>query len=125
MSAVNWFEIPVTDMGRASRFYETVLGADIAVQDMTESMGSVLGMLPDRGGVGGALVQNSAHGYTPSQQGVLVYLSVGDEDLNEAVERVAPAGGTVLLPKTSLGGNGFCAWMLDTEGNKVGLFSMK
>lgn len=125
MSALHWFEIAVNDIQRATKFYEQVLDAKIQVMDMTAQMGSMLGMLPTRDGVGGALVQNSQQGYTPSQSGTLVYLVV-DGDLNHAVKRVGTAGGQVLLPKTPLGdgaGGGYVAWMTDTEGNKIGLFS--
>ncbi|MEM7028764.1 MAG: VOC family protein [Chloroflexota bacterium] len=126
MSALHWFEIPVTNIERAKAFYETVLDVEISIVDVTEQMGSILGMIPDRGNPpAGALVQNSHHGYTPSQTGTLVYLTVGDIDLQLAVDKVDDAGGQVVLPKTSLGDNGFCAWVIDTEGNKVGLYSMK
>ena len=33
-------------------------------------------------------------------------------------------GGEVLLPKTSVGEHGFCAWLRDSEGNRVGLHSL-
>ena len=124
MSALNWFEIPVSDIDRAVKFYSTVLDAEIPLIDMTAEMGSMLGMLPDRGGVGGALVQNQQYGYKPSMEGSLVYLSV-DGDLDKAVNKVQGAGGQVLMPKTGLGENGFTAWIADTEGNKVGLHSME
>ncbi|MCB0063409.1 MAG: VOC family protein [Caldilineaceae bacterium] len=123
MSALHWFEIPVTDIERATKFYGTILDTEIPIVDMTEQMGSMLGMLPDRGGVGGALVQNTQYGYVPSQAGTLVYLQLGDTDLNLAVEKVAATGGQVLLPKTALGENGYCAWILDPEGNRVGLYA--
>jgi predicted enzyme related to lactoylglutathione lyase len=125
MSALHWFEIPVEDIQRAAAFYERLLGASIRVLDLTEQLGSMIGMLPDRGGVGGALVQNSQHGYVPSSTGTLVYLVV-DGDLDQALERASAAGGQVLLPKTPLGadsGGGFTAWVADSEGNRVGVFS--
>jgi predicted enzyme related to lactoylglutathione lyase len=125
MSALHWFEIPVEDIQRAVKFYERMLGVEMRVLDLTEQLGSWIGMLPNRGGVGGALVQNSRHGYVPSQAGTLVYLVV-DGDLAEALSRAESAGGQLLLPKTPLGegeGGGFTAWIADTEGNRVGLFS--
>lgn len=125
MSALHWFEIPVNDINRAVKFYSTVLDAEINIVDLSAQMGSMLGMLPNRDGAGGALVQNSQHGYTPSGDGTLVYLVV-DGDLNEAVGRIESAGGQVVLPKTPLGegtDDGFMSWLIDTEGNKVGLFS--
>lgn len=123
MSAIHWFEIPVTDINRAQKFYSTILDVEIPIMDMTAQMGSMLGAFPAHGGVGGMLVQNSQFGYEPSKVGTLVYLTVGDKDLNIALDKVEAAGGKVTLPKTAMGENGFSAWIEDTEGNKVGLFS--
>lgn len=125
MSALHWFEIPVSDIERAKKFYDAVLDTHIPVMDMTAQMGSMLGMLPNRDGIGGALVQNTQHGYTPSQQGTMVYLVV-ESDLNDSLGKVEGAGGQVILPKTPMGESqdaGFTAWIIDTEGNKIGLFS--
>ncbi len=88
--------------------------------DRTEELGSFLGMIPGRGGTGGALVQNSKYSYLPSEKGSLVYLHV-DGELDAALERAVAAGGEVLLPKTGLGDEGFTAWLRDTEGNRIGL----
>ena len=119
-SAINWFEIPVADIERAKKFYEAVLGSEINLVEMGESR---MGFLShDQGATGGAIVQGP--GYTPSDQGTLVYLNGGD-DLNPALARVGPAGGEVLAEKFSIGENGFIAYFRDPEGNKVGLHSMK
>ena len=125
MSAIFWFEIPVTDIERAQKFYSTVLDAEIPIMDMVAQMGSMLGALPDNGGVGGMLVQNSQHGYEPSKTGTLVYLALGDSDLNVALGKVEAAGGKIVMPKMAMGEYGFSAWIEDTEGNKVGLHSTK
>ena len=123
MSAIHWFEIPAKDIERAVKFYNTILGVEMAVLDMTAQMGSMLGLFPNNDGAGGALVQNSQFGYEPNKTGTLVYLALGDSDLNVALDKVEPAGGKVLLPKTAMGENGFSAWIEDCEGNKVGLHS--
>lgn len=82
------------------------------------------GILPGdmQQGVTGGIVQGE--GFNPSTNGVLIYLNGGD-DLSEPLARVDAAGGKVLLPKTAIGGNGFMAHFLDTEGNKIALHSMK
>jgi len=123
MATARWFEIPVQNIDRAKSFYETLLGIEIVPIDMTAEMGSMLGMFPDEDGVGGALVQNSQHGYIPSPEGTLIYLSA-QGNLDETLSRVESTGGQVLLPKTSIGENGVIAWIRDPEGNKVGLHSM-
>ena len=125
MSVINWFEVPVTDFERARRFYETVIGTQLFVNDMRETMGSMLGVFPHDGKVGGCLVHNPQYGYRPSTEGTLVYFTITG-DLDAALARVPGAGGEVLLPKTALGenaGGGFVGWVCDTEGNKVGFYS--
>lgn len=120
-NAVNWFEIPATDFNRAKKFYETIL----AVEMLMPFPGMKYAMFPaemQAGGIGGGIVEEQ--GYEPSQTGVLVYLN-GGEDLNLPLSKVEAAGGRIIRPKTSLGGNGFMAQFIDTEGNKVALHSMK
>jgi predicted enzyme related to lactoylglutathione lyase len=120
-NAINWFEIPVLDFARAKKFYETLYGAE--VQEMPHPSFKY-GMLPAdmQNGVGGGIVQGE--GFEPSTKGVLIYLN-GGEDLSTPLSKVENAGGKILLPKTSLGPNGFMAHILDTEGNKIALHSMK
>ena len=125
MSALHWFEIPAADFERAKTFYESVLDTQLFVNDQRETMGSMLGVFPHEGGIGGCLVHNPQYGYAPSTEGTLVYLAASG-DLNEVLARVPGSGGEVLLPKTPLGdnaGGGFVAWVRDSEGNKVGLYS--
>lgn len=120
-NAINWFEIPVTDFNRAKKFYEALFGAEIMEMPFPDGK---YGMLPCdmMEGVGGGIVQGA--GYEPSATGSLVYLNGGD-DLSGPLSRVESAGGKIVLPKTSIGQNGFMAHFMDTEGNKVALHSMK
>jgi uncharacterized protein len=71
---------------------------------------------------GGGIAQGE--GFEPSAKGTIVYLN-GGEDLSTPLSKVEDAGGKILMPKTSIGGNGFMAHFLDTEGNRVALHSMK
>ncbi len=122
LNAINWFEIPVTDFARAKKFYETLFNAP--VQEMPHPAFKY-GMLPadmQNGGVGGGIVQGE--GFEPSTKGVLIYLNGGD-DLDIPLSKVEAAGGKILMPKTSIGPNGFMAHFTDTEGNKIALHSMK
>jgi len=120
-NAINWFEIPVKDFGRAKKFYETLFGSPV-----TEMPHPVLkyGMLPAdmENGVGGGIVQGDS--YEPTDNGVLIYLNGGD-DLSAPLSRVEKAGDKIILSKTPIGPNGFMAHFLDTEGNKLALHSMK
>lgn len=121
-NAINWFEIPVKNFDKAKKFYETILGADM---HLMEAMGMKSAFFPAEmitGGIGGCIIQGEGH--EPSSKGSLVYLNGGD-DLGVPLSRVEAAGGKILLPKTSIGPNGFMAHFTDTEGNKVGFHSMK
>ncbi|MFA6261861.1 MAG: VOC family protein [Bacteroidia bacterium] len=119
--AINWFEIPVKDLNRAKKFYETILGAKM---DEMEAMGMKCAFFPAdmmNGEIGGCLVL--AEGYEPASNGALIYLNGGD-DLNIPLQKVENAGGKIILPKTSIGENGFMGHFIDTEGNKVAFHSM-
>jgi predicted enzyme related to lactoylglutathione lyase len=120
VNALNWFEISVTDVDRASNFYEKIF--DVKLERM-EMMGSIMAMFPFEGGngkVSGALVKSDDH--KPSMEGVVLYLN-GDPDLDNVLNKVEGAGGKVVMPKVSIGDNGFMAFFIDTEGNKMGLHS--
>ena len=123
-NAINWFEIPVSNLERATKFYSTIFGSKF---EQTESMGFRMSFFPVDGegmAVGGCLVQGD--GYVPTAQGARVYLNGGD-DLNGVLRRVEAAGGKIAQSKTGIGENaemGYMAFFLDTEGNKVGLHSM-
>lgn len=119
-NSINWFEIPATDFERAKAFYGKLLGAEIQVMPHPEMK---YGILPGdmQNGVTGGLVQGP--GFEPSDKGPLIYLNGGD-DLSGPLSRVEEAGGKIVLPKTSIGPNGYMAHFIDTEGNKIALHSM-
>lgn len=121
-NAVNWFEIPVKNLERATKFYEKILGQKMPVM---EAMGMKSAFFPadmENGSVGGCLIVGK--GYKPGASGTLVYLN-GGKNLSTILSKIEKAGGEVVLPKTAIGHNGFMAHFKDTEGNKVGLHSMK
>ncbi len=120
----NWVEIPTTDMERAKTFYRTILGKegpDLHQETFGEVLYSFLPMEP--GYAGGALVQHK--NYAPGQgQGVCVYLVV-QGDLNATLAKVEAAGGKVVISKMPLGdiSPGYMAQFIDSEGNRLGLWS--
>ncbi len=119
MNPVNWFEIPVKDLNKAKRFYESVFGFALNVTEMGPSKMAWFPMTPGAPGAGGTLI--SADGYTQSQSGTLVYFSVGD--INTALKKVTASGGRTLMEKTGIGEHGFIARFEDCEGNRVALHS--
>jgi predicted enzyme related to lactoylglutathione lyase len=117
-NTLNWFEIPTTDLCRATAFYEQVLGTSLKREDFGGTPMSIFATRdPD---MAGALVKDARR--KPSSDGALVYLNVNGQ-LDAVVARIALAGGEILLPKMDIGEPGFIALFRDTEGNVVGLHS--
>ncbi|MCF8414225.1 MAG: VOC family protein [Melioribacteraceae bacterium] len=122
-NVINWFEIPVNDIDRASKFYSTILGDGSDLYQM-EMQGIQMAFLPMEGeGVGGALCQGE--GYKPTESGALLYLNGGD-DLDKPLAKVEPAGGKLIMPKTQINEEiGYMAVFVDCEGNRVAFHSSK
>ncbi len=118
-NAVNWFEIPVSDMARAKSFYSKVFDKDL--QDMPNPNMEMAAFPWTQGAefAAGALIKSEQA--SPSAEGSTVYFSC--EDLSNELSRVEASGGKILYPKSSIGEHGFIAQVLDTEGNKIGLHS--
>jgi uncharacterized protein len=117
-NAVTWFEIPVANFERATKFYETVLDAKL----LPYPGGAPCSIFPLKdGGVSGCIVQREEH--KPSADGTVVFLNA-DGKLDASLDRATKLGATVLVPRTEIpGGFGFFACLRDSEGNQVGLHS--
>ena len=114
---VNWLEIPVTDLDRASAFYAAAFGSEFTPMEMGAAKMAMFPMEQGAPGAGGALVLSE--GYAPSHEGTLVYFSVGS--IEAALAKIAVAGGKTLLPLTPIGEHGHIAYFEDSEGNRVAL----
>ena len=120
MGNAAWFEIPSADFERAVKFYEAIF---VLAMKRERIAGMTLGIFP--GGetdITGAVLFDPD--LKPSHNGATIYLSAGD-DLSTPLARVEKAGGKIMVPKTALPpGMGHFAVFLDSEGNRMGLFSM-
>lgn len=112
---VNWFEIPVVNLERATAFYNRVLATELSPM---EAAGQQMQAFSGSNGPSGALV--AGENYTPSTDGCTLYLN-SNGHLAEILDRVETAGGQVVLPKTNIGEHGFIGQFIDTEGNRVAL----
>lgn len=122
-NTLNWFELSVSDITRAKKFYETIFGIEMPEQEM---MGMKMAFFPAdnaSGKISGALVQGPM--YKPSADGAKVYLN-GNPDLSNALSKIEAAGGKVVMPKTKISDDiGHMAFFIDSEGNNVALHSNK
>ena len=125
-NAVGWFEIPVSDMARAVKFYETVLDVKFEPYKVGEHEMALFPMTEGRG-ASGALVYHKEFYKTPKdpKEGVLIYFTSHSGDLTNESRRIDQAGGRVVVPRESIGAHGFIAIFLDSEGNRVALHSRK
>jgi hypothetical protein len=117
-----WFELPVADLARAVRFYETVFAVTLRQEGCPTGMPMAIFPTGDAPGVTGCLIQH-AH-CKPSAEGTTVYLNGGD-DLAVPLGRAIEAGATLVVPKTLIAPEiGYFAQFIDSEGNCVGLHSL-
>ena len=119
MNLVNWFEIPVEDMGRAMAFYEAVFGVELTFNPTGNVEMALFPMEQEIPGANGSLVK--AEFYIPSHSGTLVYFSV--KDIESTLELINSHGGRTLMGKAGIGEYGFIAHFEDCEGNRVALHS--
>jgi predicted enzyme related to lactoylglutathione lyase len=123
-SVVSWFEIPATDLNRATKFYETLFGVELMVMDMPNIKMRVFPVADMMNHISGAIVDTNGFHKPSSTDGVLIYLN-GNPDVQNILDKVEAAGGKIFLPKTEISPeHGFMAIIIDTEGNRIGFHSV-
>jgi predicted enzyme related to lactoylglutathione lyase len=119
-NAINWFEIPATDISRAKKFYENIFEIKMEEMEMPGMKYAMFPFNPTVAKVAGGLAQSPMH--IPSKTGSIIYLNA-NPDLQNVLDRIEKAGGKITMPKTSIGQNGFMAFFTDTEGNTMAIHS--
>lgn len=115
---VTYFEIPVTDMDRAVRFYEAVFATSLVRKEI-DGLEMALFAFDENGtGVSGALAKGNS--YVPSHSGPRIYFSV--ESIDRTLSQAISKGGRIAYPKTSVG-DFWVAEFEDSEGNQIALSS--
>jgi uncharacterized protein len=123
-NAVSWFEIPSTDLDRATRFYETIFGISLFPMDMPQLQMRLFPIEDPMTGIGGAVVYAEGFYHPSPTHGPLVYLNA-NPDVQLVLDRVEAAGGKIVVPKTQITPEyGHMAVFIDTEGNRVALHSV-
>jgi len=121
-NVIVWADIPVKDMTRAREFYSKLLNSPI--DEMPGSDGKLaLLMQPGTGDPDDVAADLALDAITqPSTTyGPVIYLS-SNGDIDGMLERAVEAGGTIHAPKQNFGEmGGWLAWIVDTEGNLIGL----
>lgn len=118
---VNWFEIYVQDMARARDFYERVFQVTLGPLSGGPPEMWSFPQSPTSHGASGSLVR--MEGVPSGGNSTVVYFHC--DDCAAEAARIVPAGGRILKDKFSIGQHGFVALGFDTEGNLIGLHSMR
>ncbi|MDF2558364.1 MAG: glyoxalase [Bacillales bacterium] len=123
MGRVVHFEIHVSDMERAKKFYGEVFGWTF--QDWSEYAG-----MPYFGAVTGEEGQMGINGALMQRQGAAPEMgqamngyacTMGVEDFDITAAKIIELGGQVSLPKHALPGMAWQGYFIDTEGNVFGV----
>jgi uncharacterized protein len=117
---VVYFEIPVTDMNRAIKFYKSVFHFDFDKENIDNNEMALFPFIDENSGISGALAKGQI--YKPTKDGVVIYFKT--ENIDETLKLATSNGGQILYPKTD-NGIGLVAEFEDTEGNRIALYQSK
>ncbi len=139
MKLICWFEIPVKNMNRAIRFYENVLDVSFDLQVFGGIQHAVfVSKRREHFDITGALRTISEK--DKEIFGSVIFFDVNAIGMENVLRKTELFGGKILMPKTLLKNkledgrisiaktyidqqSGYVAYILDTEGNKLGLYS--
>ena len=123
-NAISWFEIPTTNINRATKFYETIFGIKFTPLDLPNIKMRMFPLDDMVSQVGGALVDSGGFHKPSLTDGPLIYLNA-NPDVQLVLNKVVDAGGKILVPKTEISPEfGHMAVFQDTEGNRIALHSV-
>lgn len=117
LNPVSYFEIPVNDIERASKFYKAIFDFDFEEETIDNNEMALFPFEITKSGISGALAKGEI--YKPSKNGVVIYFNT--ESIDATLKLVKANGGTILYPKTQ-NTYGFVAEFQDSEGNRIALF---
>ena len=119
MASFGFFQVPADDVGRAKKFYQSLLGWKIEpatdLEDTSLQWQNVITGTPETGMMNeGGLYKRM--GPAPIMNFALV------EDIDKVLAKVEKLGGKVIMPKNEIKNVGTVAVIQDTEGNILGVW---
>jgi len=121
LNPVCWFDIHVSNLENAKKFYEIVL--DIKLTDLPPEWGkqSTFPFEDNGPNATGALVETES--LNSNGNNTVIYFA--SENCTTEQSRVESAGGKIIKPKMSIGEFGYISLFSDLDGNTIGLHSRK
>jgi hypothetical protein len=118
MANIAYFQIPADDVGRARKFYQSLLGwriePDTTLPDKSLQWQNIITGKPEEGAMNkGGLYKRMVPG--PIMNFVII------EDFDRVLANVENLGGKIVMPKNEIKTVGLVAVIRDTEGNILGL----
>lgn len=137
MKMIRWFEVPVEDLERAVEFYSNVFKVDFDVNIFSGFRHAIFKSRESALELSGALVEIGK--FNQEQIGPILFFDA-NSGMSDMLERVEENNGKVLLKKTLIrnvnvdgsfiipktlidGKSGYFSYVMDSEGNKLGLYS--
>lgn len=118
-NALNWFEIPVADLERAKKFYETIFDMEMRKMEVGENLLYVFPTSAEPSSVSGAIIKDE--NAISSMDGITMYLNA-NPSIDAVIARIEDAGGKILIPKQQVSPEvGFVAYFNDSEGNRLAI----
>jgi hypothetical protein len=114
---VVYFEIPVTEIDRAIKFYKAVFQFEFKKENIDNNEMALFPFVDENSGISGALAKGKI--YKPTKNGVVIYFKT--ENIDETLKLATSHGGQILYPITD-NGIGLVAEFEDTEGNRIALY---
>jgi predicted enzyme related to lactoylglutathione lyase len=121
MDKVIHFEVPFEDGERATSFYRAAFGWDLNPMPQFQYVMTKTSATDERGR---PTEPGAINGGMLKRQGPITapVITIGVDDLDEAMARVEKLGGKVAIGRQAVGDMGFSAYFHDTEGNLIGLW---
>ncbi|PWN70719.1 VOC family protein [Chryseobacterium phosphatilyticum] len=115
---VVYFEIPVTDLKRAEKFYTAVFNFSFEKEIIDTYEMALFPFEEKSSGITGALAKGDV--YKPTKEGIIIYFKT--ESIDSTLHKVNQQGGKILYPKKTDEKHGFAvAEFEDSEGNRIAL----
>ncbi len=119
MANIAYFQIPADDVGRAKKFYQSLLGwkieLDTTLLDKSLQWQNIITGEPKEG------TMNSGGLYKRMMPGPIMNFVIV-EDFEQVLAKVEKLGGTIMMPGNEIKTVGLVAVIQDTEGNIIGLW---
>ncbi len=117
------FEIPFDDGERARTFYGGVFGWQLMqMPEMDYTIVSTGPTDPESGPTEPGYINGGLFERSSQFPGKGTNLVIDVDSIDDALRKVAEAGGTVVTERMAVGDMGFTGYFSDTEGNLIGLW---